>query len=239
MKRNSGSGMLPVWMLFWGTAALALRKALYATAVDARGLLLRNHPLEIALLVLTAGVLIRIALTARKQKEASCYEEIDTASLPAAMGNVAAGAGILVTVLTAQPGMGSYLESAWRLLGMAAPVCFLLAGLARMLGKKPFFLLHVVVCLFFVVHIVSRYQLWSGHPQMQDYVFSLLGAMALMFFGFYTAALEADCGSRRMALGMGLAAIYLCLAELARSSCPWLYLGGIVWALTDLCSEEK
>ena len=151
---------------------------------------------------------------------------------------MAAGAGILITVLTTAPGMGGYLESAWRCFGLAAPVCQLLAGIAKALGKKPFFLLHVVVCLFFMLHIVTRYQSWSGHPQMQDYIFALLGAMALLFYGFYTAALEAGCGNFRMMLGMGLAAIYLCMAELARSSCPAMYLGGIAWVLLDLCSMK-
>lgn len=236
MIRKSGSGKLPVRMLVFGVAALALRKALYATAVDVKGLLLRYQPLEIALLVLTVGVLVRIVLAARKEQKSGIYEEHYGASLPGALGQMAAGAGILMTVLTAAPGTGSYLEMAWRILGLAAPVCLVLAGITRLLGKTPFFLLHVVVCLFFVLHIVTRYQLWSGHPQMQDYIFALFGAMTLMFFGFYTAAMEAGCGSLRMTTGMGLAAIYLCLAELARSACPWLYLGGALWVLTDLCS---
>ena len=236
MKQNSGSIKLPVMMLVFGVAALALRKALYATAVDVKGLLLRYQPLEIALLVLTAGVLVRIVLASRKEQKSGIYEEHYGASLPGALGQMAAGAGILMTVLTAAPGTGNYLEMAWRILGLTAPVCLDLAGITRLLGKRPFFLLHVVVCLFFVLHIVTRYQLWSGHPQMQDYIFALFGAMTLMFFGFYTAAMEAGCGSLRMTQGMGLAAVYLCLAELARSACPWLYLGGALWVLTDLCS---
>ena len=236
MNGNSGSKKLPVMMLIWGITALVLRKVLYATAVDVKGLLLRNHPLSIALTVLTIGVLIRIVLAVRKLDTADSYEELYVSGLPGAIGNAAAGAGILVTVLTSSPGMGSYLESAWRILGLAAPVCFVVAAVVRVFGKKPFFLLHVVACLFFVLHIVTRYQLWSGNPQMQDYVFSLLGTMTLLFFGFYTAAMEAECGSFRMRFGMGLAAVYLCLGELARSSCPALYLGGILWVLTDLCS---
>ena len=114
-----------------------------------------------------------------------------------------------------------------------------LAGITRALGKRPFFLLYVAVCMFFLVYIVTQYQLWSANPQMQDYVFALLAAMALMFFGFYEASQEAGCGNSRMKLGMGLAAIYLCLAELARSSCPALYLGGILWVLTELVTAEK
>lgn len=243
MKQHSAGKKLPEMTLLWGLLALVLRWQLYRTGVDAKGLLVQHHPLSIALMVLSAGVLIRILLAAGKQKDDRSYEDCCTSGLLPAVGNLAAGAGILVTVLTAAPGMGSYLTIVWRYLGLAAPVCLLLAGAMRMLGKKPFFLLHVVVCLFFVVHIVTRYQLWSGHPQMQDYVFSLLGAMALMFFGFYTAALEADCGNLPVMRGMGLAAIYLCTAELARSACPALYLGGILWVLTDLCTmckqEEK
>ena len=47
MKRNTGSALLPVLMLILGAAAFALRSALYAVAVDVKGLLLRGHPLEI------------------------------------------------------------------------------------------------------------------------------------------------------------------------------------------------
>ena len=71
---------------------------------------------------------------------------------------------------------------------------------------------------------------------MQDYLFSMLSLLALMFFGFYTAAMEAGCGSRRMLMGMGLAAIYLCFAEAACSDYPLLYLAGMIWVMTDLHS---
>lgn len=239
MKGTAAGKGLRVQMLVLGIAALVLRKMLYATAVDVKGLLLRGQPLEIALAVLTLGVLIRIVLAVRQLKGTDHCENMDSPNLAAAFGNVAAGAGILITVLTAVPVSGGYLESAWRFLGLAAPVCLLLAGVSRVLGKKPFFLLHVVTCLFFLVHIVTRYQLWSANPQLQDYVFALLGVAALMLFCFYIAAREAGCGSRHMELGMGLAAVYLCLAELARSACPALYLGGVLWALTDLCSRQK
>ena len=180
-----------------------------------------------------------IILAARKQEPSGDYEDCYKADLLSALGAVAGGAGILMTAGSADSAMVNYLALACRYLGLAAPVCLLLAGIARALGKKPFFLLHVVVCLYFLLYIVSSYQTWSSHPQMQDYIFSLLGAMALMLYGFYTAAMEAECGNRRMMFGVGLAAIYLCSAELARTSCPWMYLGGTLWVLTDLCSMRK
>ena len=237
MKRNAGSKVLPVLIL--GLAAFALRTGLYAAATDAKGLLVRSHPLELALSALTGLALVLAALLAWKQKEPDCGEAGFGETMLGALGTVALGAGILMTVLLEGPVLSSNLVKAWWILGMAAPACLLVGAIVRLLGKRPLFLPLVAVCLFFLVHIVTRYQLWSANPQMQDYLYALLGTMALMFFGFYEASQAADCGNHRMRLGMGLAAIYLCLAELARSACPALYLGGILWVLTQLCCGGK
>ena len=239
MKRFSADKMLPTMTVFWGVLALILRRQLYITGMDVKGLLAENHPLGIALTVLTIAALIRSALYARKWGFAGEGAKTMDARLAGALGNAAAGAGILVTVLFAAPMTGSYLVTLWYWLGLAAAICLLAAGVVRMFGKSPFFLLHVAACLFYLVHIVTHYQLWSSNPQMQDYLFAMLGAMALMLFAFYTAAAEADCGSPRMKLGVGLAAVYLCLGELARSSCPGLYWGGFLWVLTDLYSMTE
>ena len=237
MKRNAGSKVLPVLIL--GLAAFTLRTGLYAAATDAKGLLVRNHPLELALSALTGLALVLVASLAWKQKEPDGGEAKFAGNMLAALGTVALGAGILLTVLAEGPVLGSNLLKVWWILGMAAPACLLLSAIFRLLGKRSLFVPLVAVCLFFLVHIVTRYQLWSANPQLQDYLYALLGAMALMFFGFYEASQAADCGNHRLRLGMGLAAIYLCMAELARSSCPALYLGGILWVLTRLCCAGK
>ena len=239
MKRNAGSKVQSVLMLILGLAALALRMGLYAVATDAKGLLVRNHPLALVLSVLTGLALALVAFFAWKQKETDCSETGFAENMLAALGTVALGAGILVTVLLEGPVLSSNLVKVWWILGMAAPACLMLNAMLRLLGKRPLFLPLVAVCLFFLVHIVTRYQLWSANPQMQDYFYALLGAMALMFFGFYEASQAADCGNPRLRLGMGLAAVYLCAAELARSACPALYLGGILWVLSQLCCAGK
>lgn len=217
-----------------GLAALVLRRMLYMTAVDEKGLLQRMHPLSVGLLALTAAVLLLIYFLVQKQEESASFEGSTSRGVPSALGHAIMALGILTTVLPGNPRMVGYLGAAWRWLGLISPVCLLAAGAAVYAKKKPFFLLHMVPCLFFVVHVVCHYQAWSGNPQMLDYLFALLGAMALMFFGFYTSALEAGCGSRRMALGMGLAAVYLCLAELANSAYPVLYFAGVVWVRLEL-----
>lgn len=242
MKRNAGSKLLPVLMLIFGLAAFGLRTILYTVAVDIKGLLVQNHPLELALSALTGLVLILAALSAWKQKEPDNTAGTPAQNMAAALGTAALGAGILATVLMEGPVAGGYLVKAWWLLGLAAPVCLMLNAVLRLLGKQPLFLPLVAVCLFFLVHIVTRYQVWSANPQMQEYLYALLGAMTLMFFGFYEASQIAGCGNHRLRMGMGLAAIYLSLAELAQSTCPALYLGGTLWVLTELCrggNEEK
>ena len=236
MKQTYGSRKLSVTVLLAGLAALALRMALYAAAVDAKGLLLRWHPLEIALTALTLTVLALLVPGVRKQEIPDSSETHFPASLPGAFGSAAAGAGILVTVLAGSASGGSYLDTAWQLFGLAAPVCFLLAGLARALGKKPFFLLHVVICLFFVLHIVTRYQLWSGNPQLQDYVFFLLACVCMGLFSYQQAAFEVGLGNRRKLLLPGLAGGFFGIAALYGAYDLPLCVGGAVWMLTNLCA---
>jgi len=215
-----------------GLAALVLRRQLYLTAVDEKGLLVKMHPLSLTLLALTVIVLLLIYASVRKQQESDAFD--GSSRNPSAVGHAVMALGILATVLSGGPGTVGYLGTAWRWLGLASPVCLLAAGAAGFIRKRPFFLLYVIPCLFLAVHIVSHYQTWSGNPQMQDYIFALLGAITLTFSFFYTAAMEVGCGSRRMLMGMELAAVYLCLAELPNSAYPALYFAGALWARMEL-----
>lgn len=236
MKKLFMPKNLPVVTAALGGIALVLRKLLYTFAVDEKNLLPVNHPLEVLLLLLTGAALVYIAAGVWKLAGSNRYKDNFAPSRRAMAGHVAAAAGILITLLSNGPMMPGYLGFLWRVMGYLSPVCLVLAGMARMQGRRPFFLLHLIPCVFLVLHIVNHYQVWSGNPQFQDYMVTLFGTMALMFFAFYNTAFDVGSGRRQMQLGMGLAAVYLCMAELAASRYPFLYLGGIAWALTGLCS---
>lgn len=236
MKHLFKPASLPVMTAGAGGIALVLRKLLYRFATDGKGLLVPGHLLSWLLGLLTVAVMAVILVSAWKLDGSNRYRDNFRPEPSAFAGHIAAALGIGITVLSHEPILESYLGTAWHLLGILSPVCLVLAGLARMQGKRPFFLLHLIPCLFLVFHIVNHYQVWSGNPQLQDYVFTLFGTMALMFFGFYCAAFDVGSGQRRMHLTMGLSAVYLLLAELARTDYPWLYVGGILWAVTGLCS---
>lgn len=229
---------LPVLAGGMGLVGMALRALLYALCVDERNLLPVGHPLELLLWGITVVTLGFIINRVRKLGGSNRYADNFGSSAVAAVGHVLAGAGFLLTALINVPMMDNYLGSIWKLLGIAAGPCLMLAGINRVQGKRPFFALHMIPCLFLVLHIVNHYQLWSGNPQLQDYVFALFAAMALMFFAFYSAAFDVGSGRRRMYLGMGLAAVYLCLVTLPQTEHLFLYAGGIVWVLSDLCALE-
>ncbi len=238
MKKITKRNSLPAAVAGLGGIALVLRRLLYLLATDIKNLLTANHPLEITLGCLTGAAMVYLLLRVWKSDGSNLYENNFAPSRTAFYGHCAAAAGIALTVLTRGPVMFNYLGTAWSILGGLAPVCLVAAGWCRMEGKRPFFLLHLIPCLFLVFHIINHYQVWSGNPQFQDYGFALFGTMALMFFAYYTAAFDVEAGRRRMYLGMGLGAVYLCLAELGQTRYPWLYLGGILWVLSDLCTLD-
>lgn len=227
---------LPFFAFFTGAIAGLLRKALYAVALDHKGLLTPNHPLERILTVFSLLALALIIAAVWRLDGSAEYEDNFAPSNKAMTGHFLAALGILLTVLLNYAPMYGALGNAWDLLGLAAPVCLISAGLCRKKGEKPFFVLHLVPCLFLVFHIVNHYQTWSGNPQLQDDVYTVFATMALMFFAFYTAAFEVGSGKRRMHLGMGLAALFLTMVTIQDTQYLFLYTGLGCWVGSDLCS---
>ncbi len=236
MNQTSKAKYLPLLTVALGVAGMLLRWALYAFCLDEKFLLPTNHPVEILLWIVTAAALGIIVFAAWKLDGSNKYWDNFKASPVAAVGHVLAGLGIFLTALLNAPLLSNNLGVIWKLLGLVGGPCLLVAAWARYQGKRPNFLLHMIPCLFLVFHIINHYQRWSGNPQLQDYVFTLFGTMALMFFCFYTAAFDVGSGRRRMHLGMGLAAVYLCLVNIPGTQYLYLYAGGIFWVLSDLCT---
>lgn len=236
MNNRKKGLLLPPIMILLGCIAMVLRRQLYLTAVDHKGLLQRGTIPESLLLFLTAAVFGMIFLVLKNDRGNNVYEENYTASVPAGLGHAAAAAGIFLLVRYGFFPMSGLVSQLWQILGLAAPVCLILAGILRSIGRKPFFALHVVPCLFLVVHVVGCYRLWSSNPQMQDYFFALLACLAMVLFSHHTAAFEAGTGNRKWVLGSGLAAVFLCLAELGWTDYPAFYFGCMLWAATGICN---
>lgn len=236
MKLNLKPNQLPLLSLGLGGIGLALRWVLYAVAVDAKNLLPVLHPLEILLWLLTVAAAAVIISMVWKLEGSNRYVDNFTASTVSAVGCFAAAAGILVTVLTAKTGDAHILNHVCKALGILSAPALVLAGVSRMQGKRPLFLCHCVVCMYFALHLVSRYQIWSGNPQLQDYFYSLAGCALLMLFGYYQAAFDVGSGKRRMQLAIGLLAAFACFVAVSNTDCPLMYLTGGIWTLTNICT---
>lgn len=226
---------LPALTIGLGGLGFLLRWLLYWVGEDEKGLLTRAHPMEVLLWILTAAAAVLIVAMVWKLDGSNRYADNFRSSVESAAGAFVLAIGIFVTLLGDGKALTG-LEKIRRLVGYLSVAALAAAGVSRFQGKRPLFVFHALVCAFFGIHMVSRYQVWSGDPQLQDHVFNLFACVSLTLFAFYQAAFDVGSGKRRMQLAMGLLAVFTCLTALANTEHWLLYLTGAVWAVTNLCS---
>lgn len=236
MKNLIPPKYLPLLTLVCGILGFSFRFLLYRTGVDDRGLLEQGHTLQLLCWICVAAGTLIPALSALHLDGSNRYADNFSASIPGALGSFAAAAAIAFTVLTGSRQFSDVLTWAWMALGITAAVCLAAAGVCRLTGKRPFFLLHSAVCVFFALNLANGYRAWSSNPQTQDYIFQLFACVLLTLSGYYHAAFAAEAGQRRPQLFCGLAGALLCLVSLAHTDNPLFYLGCGAWSLLNICS---
>lgn len=226
---------LPVFTATAGLITLVLRFLLFLLGRDEKDLLIPGHPLDLLTWIVTAAAVVVILLTIRKLDGSSRYGDNFAPSAVAAIGAFALAGGIAVSAILGGSS-GLRLDVLCRFSGVLAVPAAVWTGLCRWKGKKPFFGFHALVCLYLTLYTITNYQTWSSHPQIQDWFFSMAGIACLTLFSYYQTAFDAGMGNRRMQLLTGLLGGFFCLAAMAGCEAPLLYIGGAVWALTNLCS---
>ena len=235
MKTKLNVKNLPLLTAGMGLLVLLVRAALLLLGEDKKGLLIPAHPLNILVWVLTACAAVLITAAVLGLDGSPKYSDNFAPSTAAAIGCFAMAGGIAVAVLL-NWSTWSRLELIRNIFGLLAVPALVMLGLHRWKGKQPFFLLHGTVCLYLILYAVSHYQLWSSRPQMQHWFFDMAGVICLTLFAYFQTAFDVSMGSRRKQLAAGALAGFFCLAALAGGADRMLYLGGAVWALTNLCS---
>lgn len=216
-----------------GGLGLCCRWGLYALAVDERGLLSPNHPLAFCLgAVMLAAAVLAVAAAGKKTGKASGKAAFAADPL-AGIGCLTLAAGMALTV-PLDADVGNSMLMLWRLLGALSAVSLGVAGIARFRGTMPPFWGYLLPCLFLLAHLMGHYQTWSADPQIVDHLFALLGGVALMLFAYQNAAFAAGSGKMRSHRCTGVLAVVLCLTAVPGCSYPGLYLGGAVFAVTNL-----
>lgn len=184
-----------------GLLAALSRNGLYQAGMDERGLLTPGRPEAIYLAVLTLAAVVLCFLN--KEPEKSRFRAGDSyiwfaAALlwPQSLPDTAASTMRLLFALSRY--VGALLAAA-------------LAYFAYR-KKKPVFGLSAGLCICFILRLVASYQVWSRDPQIQDYIFALLGSLCLTAFFYQQTALEAGLGSKIWRLRFAFLGGYLCFA---------------------------
>ena len=218
---------IPLLPLLSGLVCAGLRWLLFRNHTDALGLLETGILVETGVFLLTGLCLVLFALAARRGWEAG-------ENKLAAPGQMLGGLGIFLTALGNSGQMAGPVGTLWKILGLVAGICLIVQGVCTLKKRKVPFLLPLAVCVFFLLHLIDNYRGWSSQPQLQKYLFDLLGILSLTFFSYCDAARKVSLGKPKTRIFSGLCAVYFCLAAIPGSpKFTVLYALCALWALTD------
>ena len=208
MKINVKPQKLKILILAMGAVGFLLRVLLYTTGIDEKGLLITNHWSAIGLWILTAAAAAALILLTRSIQGPQRYADAYPVSNPGGFGCFAAAAAFLISSIGSISECFTTLDAAVMVLGFVSAAAMVAVGLCRLLGAKPFFLFHGVVCLY----------------------------LALMLSCYQLAAFDAGLGNHRKLWLSGLCAVYLCCLALIGGREPLFtaLCGG--WIFTNLTS---
>ena len=217
---------IPLLALLSGLVCAGLRWLLFRNHTDALGLLETGTPVETGIFLLTGLCLVLFALAARRGWAGE--------NKLAAPGQMLGGLGIFLTALTHSGQMAGPVGTLWKILGLIAGICLIVQGVCTLKKRKVPFLLPLVVCVFFLLHLIDNYRGWSSQPQLQKYLFDLLASLSLTFFSYCDAARKVSLGKPKTRIFAGLCAVYFCLAAIPGTpEFTVLYALCALWALTD------
>lgn len=220
---------LPRLVLVLGVIGFGLRCALYSVAVDRKNLLV-PHPLGFALGVLTlAAMVLVITGVLRWNKDPLFSVWRSNRTLLAILAALGFGSVLLKGSFAA-----SLLILVRNILAILSALSMASLPVLEKKGKKIPFPLYALPCLFFAVHMVSSYQLWSSNPQIQDYVFTLMANVGLMLYTYQKAAAAVGFRKEKRTLAIGLLTVYFCYTALSGTDFFVLFLCTGSWVLADL-----
>ena len=230
-----------------GLASLGLHHYMTEFCMDGRGLLLEGNlpgkllwAVGIAFLVLLTAVLRSIGGDGSYEDNfpACCLSGGLMLAAGAAMAWAVPGLTLDVQSPVAEgmaAGIANVTGWAARYLPWAAAVCMAILGGFRMAGKRPWPIFSGVICLYYMLVLVTNYRLWSADPQIYDYAYQLLAEVLLMLCAFHRTCCDAQIIQRKKLLATGLCAAVCCTAALSGTFQWWFFLASGLWAAGSMC----
>ena len=153
MKFSVKTQKLKLLVLGAGGLGLSLRALLYLTGTDEKGLLVPNHFCAIVLCLLSVAVLVGLFLLTRSLTGPAEYAEAFPSSGPGALGALAMAIGAAASSVTGFTGADT-LMLLRSLFGIAAAGSMVYITYCRITGRKPLFLFHGILCVFFALDLI-------------------------------------------------------------------------------------
>ncbi len=228
MKHFLKSHSLTWLSLGAGAAGLLLRLWLFHTGVDEKGLLVSGHPADTLSYILIAITIAGLFLLPRFLG----FGAGSFGALPAAVGNLAAAAGILYAGICSLNGTSDPIALFVFLLNIPAAIGCVYSAWCKLQKKPDSVLLQSLITVFLVLYPVSQYRLLSTQPQLQYYFFQVLAAVFLMFTAYLRTSLANGSRNEKKCVFCRHTALFLCLMCLADEN-RLFYLAMALWLVTD------
>lgn len=237
MKFSLKPAMLPWLTLGFGGIGLAVRSWLYSSALDSKGLFVTSHPANILTWVIMFAAVLALVLCLRYQLPGGKYLKLFPKSMVAgASGIIGAAAMVICSIceLRALP-KADYASVATLVASILGGASLVYLGFCRLRGIHPHALFRSLVCVYFMLHLISQYRSWSAEPQLQEYFFQLMASVLLMLSCYHRATLESGKHPLRWyLLTHQLALFFCCMAMVGPNSLFYLAMGA--WTLLDSCA---
>ena len=230
MKNPLRPGFAPLVTLFGAAVAAVLRLWLFATGIDAKGLLMPAHFSNTAMFVLTALALGAIFLCLAPISGKAPYRGLFPASPFAAVGNWIAAAGIGITLFLGAEQPADSAGWLYLILGALAVISFIILGACRLKGIRPNPFFHGLITLHLIFRLIHQYRHWNTEPQLQVYFFQMLALVFLMLSAYHLATLDANIGNIKNALFFRYGAVFFCCFS-ACEEAPAFYGALALWLL--------
>lgn len=236
MKQALSPTRLPLLVLGLGGIGLVLGSWLYGTGVDDRGLLVAGHPAGILLGLMAVAVPALLFWVCRTDRAEATYHQNFPASLTAFVGSIQEAVGIFFLSMGELMDHADFLQSVTAILGVLCFPALIITGYSRWKQKRPSFLLHGLVCLFFALRLFTQYRSWSADPQFADYGFQMLANICLMMAAYQRTAFDLEMGNRGGYRFFCLSAVFFCCVSLATPGAGLFQFATAIGAYTDLCA---
>lgn len=243
MKRLINSKSITLLVPLCALLAVALRFWTRGSGPDEAGLF-PSMPLAWGLLwLLTAATTAATLFAVWGLQNPGTYRDNYPRSIVAGLCTVPAAIIFLASGFTQSHGSiggelpgNTIVDTVTGIVGILAGVCLLISALHRALGKKPFFLINGVVCLYLAFRLFNCCRSWSNEPQLNMVVFPFLASTALMLAAYHRVCFDVNMANRRWAAFWSLMSSYLCVVAMISFEQPLFYGFAAVWQMANLCS---